>query len=203
MALPVQLNLVLSPAVIEALKLPSSSAEAPKQTETKREGKRDTSPPRVNEPEQLITQQQEQIVTAAPPPQTEHKHAVPVYAKGLYHLAEAMVGALGQGDVAAIWRWPSDLGDDDEDKLDWTRFIDPKFQDCIETALADLAIVSRASIWDVVNNAAARTQFMQYIKYEYSTTKLATKGTYRQLDAKSDLRDGFRRAADFFRRWRG
>jgi hypothetical protein len=131
-------------------------------------------------------------------PQPEQK-SVPKYAQGLYRLAEAMVGALGQGDVDAIWRWPDDYDDEHDD---WERFFDPKFQSCIAEALLDLARVSRATIWQVSRNSAARTHFLQYIKYEYSTTKIGTKGTYRQLDAKSAYTDAFRNAADFFRVWR-
>ena len=130
-------------------------------------------------------------------PDPPARPSTPQYYYGLYKLAEAMVGALGQGDIKAIWRRP-----EDDAHRDWTRFIDPKFQAFIYAALKDLAKVSRATIWQVADDDMARSHFLAYIQYEYSSTKLATKGTYRQLDAKNDLADGFRDAARFFRTWR-
>lgn len=128
---------------------------------------------------------------------------VPPGLQGLHRLAQAMVGALGQSDVDAIWSWPSREDDHTEDRQDaWTDYIDPRFQDCIYMALSDLGMVSKYSIWDVVRDPRALGQFVQFIKYEYSTTKIAVKGTYRQMDAKGDLKDGFRRAARFFQTWR-
>lgn len=129
----------------------------------------------------------------------EDKKVVPDYAKPLHRFAELMVGALGVADVSQIWRWPED--DEDADKLDWQRWIDPKFQSCITEALLDLRRVSGKSFTQVLKNSQARANFLQFVKYEYSTTKLAMKGVYRQLDAKNDLTDSFRAAADFFRTW--
>lgn len=110
-----------------------------------------------------------------------------------------MVGALGLGETSQIWRWPKGTPEDD----DWEQFIDPKYQSCIMEAVVDLGRVNpTATIWQVLRDPTARTHFLQYVKYEYSTTKLATKGTFRQLDAKSDLTDAFENAATFFRFWR-
>lgn len=153
------------------------------------ENKDDPPAQRPNTPE---TEPTTTMTTTTEPPARQ----VPDYARGLYSLAEAMVGALGQGEVSAIWRWP------DTDERTWEQFIDPKFQSCIAEALLDLSRVSTATIWQVVRRPMARTHFLQFIKYEYSVTKLAMKGTYRQLDAKSDLTDAFKNACEFFRVWR-
>jgi hypothetical protein len=110
-----------------------------------------------------------------------------------------MVGGLGLSDTSQIWRWPEDEKKKDSD---WTRFIQPQFQSCMAEALVDVGLVSRATFDEICANSQARTQFLQLIKYEYSNTKLGMKGTFRQLDAKGALSDGFREASRFFRLWR-
>lgn len=149
--------------------------------------------PRVETKQDTHTPVKEPVTTTARLPRD-----FPEEARDLFELAEMMVGALGQGDVSAIWREP----DRSRDGYKWQQFIDPKFQSCIAEALVDLSRVSSATIWQVVHPTIARTHFLQFIKYEYSVTKLAMKGTYRQLDAKSDLTDAFKNACEFFKTWR-